>query len=273
MTGAVPAPEDHREFDELAVGWALRALEPEDEAVFSAHLATCARCADTVAETTEVMAAMSADLPRAEPSDDLRIRLRAAVQETEQLSVEQVTDPPATGSAVAQSRPAGEVVPLPRWRRALPAALVAAALATIVGLGLWTVVLNSDREELRSTVAEQSRMVEELLTAGQATIAPMTDDGREVATVVARDDELTVVTQGLAANDVGTTTYVVWGLEGAEATALGIFDVNGSQMEFRTVGSGLTGLDGYPAYGISLEPGRQAPSEPTDVVATGQVTS
>jgi hypothetical protein len=43
-------------------------------------------------------------------------------------------------------------------------------------------------------------------------------------------------------------------------------------MEFRTVGSGLTGLDDYAAYGISLEPGQEAPSEPTDVVATGQVT-
>src|SRR3712207_7218554 len=50
---SLPAPEDHREFDELAVGWALHALEPEDETVFSAHLATCARCADTVAERSE----------------------------------------------------------------------------------------------------------------------------------------------------------------------------------------------------------------------------
>jgi hypothetical protein len=35
----------------------------------------------------------------------------------------------------------------------------------------------------------------------------------------------------------------------------------------------MTGLDGFPVYGISLEPGQEAPSAPTEVVATGQVTS
>ena len=49
MSGAtnVPGPDrddEHRSWDELAVGWALHALEPEDEALFAAHLASCARC-------------------------------------------------------------------------------------------------------------------------------------------------------------------------------------------------------------------------------------
>jgi hypothetical protein len=35
----------------------------------------------------------------------------------------------------------------------------------------------------------------------------------------------------------------------------------------------MTGLDGFPMYGISFEPGQEAPSAPTEVVATGQVTS
>jgi hypothetical protein len=60
---------------------------------------------------------------------------------------------------------------------------------------------------------------------------------------------------------------------GETAQALGTFDVTQSQMDMKTVGSGLTGFDQYPAYGISLEPGQEAPSFPTDVVATGQVTS
>jgi hypothetical protein len=36
---------DHQRYDELAVGWALHALEPEDEAAFARHLSGCARCA------------------------------------------------------------------------------------------------------------------------------------------------------------------------------------------------------------------------------------
>ena len=67
MSGT-PRRGDHEGFDELAVGWALHALEPEDETLFAAHLAGCTRCAQTVAETAAVLAAMADDLPRAEPS-------------------------------------------------------------------------------------------------------------------------------------------------------------------------------------------------------------
>jgi hypothetical protein len=35
----------------------------------------------------------------------------------------------------------------------------------------------------------------------------------------------------------------------------------------------MTGLDQFAACGISLEPGQEAPSAPTEIVATGQVTS
>jgi hypothetical protein len=69
------------------------------------------------------------------------------------------------------------------------------------------------------------------------------------------------------------TTYVVWGMDGADVTALGTFDVTRSQIDVRTVGSGMTGLDQFAGYGISLEPGQEAPSQPTDIVAIGQVTS
>jgi len=261
---------DHDRFDELAVGWALHALEPEDEAVFAVHLRDCLRCASTVDETSEVMAAMAADLPGAEPSDELRHRLRAAVAETEQLPVPAAA--PAEPAEVAV--PAPRPVPVqPRWRRALPAALVAAAVAAIVALGLWTVVLDADRQELQDTVAAQSAVVEALTSPGRATIARLDSDGDPVATVVARDGELQVVTNGLSVNDGDATSYVVWGLGGERPVALGTFDVDRSQVAVETVGSGQTGLDDYAEYGISLEPGQEPPAQPSDVVATGQVTS
>ena len=78
MTADIGGAPDHAALDELAVGWALHALEPEDEALFAVHLPGCSRCAATVAETTEVMGAMARDLPAAEPSEGLRSRLRAA---------------------------------------------------------------------------------------------------------------------------------------------------------------------------------------------------
>jgi anti-sigma-K factor RskA len=259
--------QDHGRFDELAVGWALHALEPGDEAEFARHLPGCERCRATVAETSEVMAAMAVDLPPAEPSDALRSRLSAAVAGTEQVHRTATPVPSASPVPVPAPRPAR------RPRRALAAALVAAAVAAVAGLGIWTVVLGSDRQDLQATVAEQGAVLDALLTPGRATIAPLEGGGRQVATVVARDDRVQVIAAGLEVNDAANTTYVVWGLGGSAPEALGTFDVDRSQMTLVTVGSGATGLDDYAQYGISIEPGQEAPSAPTEVVATGQVTS
>jgi anti-sigma-K factor RskA len=265
--------DDHTFYDELAVGWALHALEPEDEDVFTEHLPGCTRCARTVAETSEVMAAMAADLPRSEPSAQLRDRLSAAVAETEQVprpADDQAPEPSATGfpryRAVAPEPADGS-----RLRRRLPSlALAAAAVLVILALGVWNVFLADSRDDLRGTVAEQERIVNELLTPGAAKVAALsTSDGDAVATVVARSDRVDVVAYGLSANDTDSETYVVWGLDGDDATAIGTFDVSGSQIELETVGSGETGLDQYPQYGISIEPGQVAPPAPTDIVATG----
>lgn len=265
-------PTDHAGYDELAVGWALHALEPEDEAMFAAHLPGCERCAATIAETQELMSAMAADLPQAEPSEGLLQRIRASVEEADQLPEPPVSVPVQPLRAVASPR---DVTPPPsRWRRVVPMGLVAAALAAIVGLGLWNVVLASDRDKLQTTVAEQNAVMHGLLSPGRATIAPLTSpDGKPVATVVARGDQVDLIMQGLAANDPRANTYVLWSMDGGNAESLATFDVTSSQIAMKTVGSGSTGFAQHDIYGISLEPGRKAPSLPTEVVATGQVTS
>ncbi|WP_369254463.1 anti-sigma factor domain-containing protein [Geodermatophilus amargosae] len=297
-----PRHDDHEPYDELAVGWALHALEPEDEALFGAHLPSCPRCTRTVAETSEVMAALAGDLPQAQPGEGLRDRLRAAVEQTEQLPPPAGVELPAgttadlpSGATAASGRrrrtdvpaatgfpgyappQAGPPVPEERtaWRRVLPNALVAAAVAAILALGTWNVVLGSARDEAQEVAAEQQRVVEALLQPGRATIAPVQrdGDGERVATVVAREAQLEVVTHGLQVNDSSTSVYVVWGMADDAPVALGTFDVVSPQTDLRTVGSASTGLDGYVGYAISIEPGRQAPSEPSDVVASGQVTS
>jgi hypothetical protein len=276
----MPRDDDHREFDELAVGWALHALEPEDEDAFAVHLPGCARCAETVAETTDLMAAMAADLPAAEPSEELGSRLRAAVAETEQVrrpvspamaSAAPRPDVPAEGASVHDI---GARAHRPAWRRALPGALVAAAFAAILGLGLWSVFLTSERDEVMATAAEQAEIMHALMEPGRAAIAPVADDdGRTVATVIAREDRLQVVADGLTMNDTSDSVYVVWGMREGVPDPIGTFDVVDQGMDLRTVGSDETGLDDYPEYRISIEPGRQAPSLPTDVVASGEVTS
>jgi len=263
--------EGHVVFDELAVGWALHALEPEDESIFAVHLGGCARCAQTVAETSEVMAAMAADLPVAEPSDALRTRLAAAVAETEQVPA------PSRAERPLASAPLRGSVPAPRSRRStrrlVPAALVAAAVAAIVGLAGWNVVLARSQDELRSTVSEQTQVMDSLLTPGHQAIAALSDDGKQVATVVASDHRVDVVARALSVNDSDRSTYVLWGMKGTTPVPLGTFDIVRNDLDVRHVAADSAGLDNYSVFGVSLEAGRQAPAAPTHMVATGGVNS
>lgn len=270
MTGAagLPAPDHSEAYEELAVGWALHALEPQDAQLLAPHLEGCARCRQVVDETTEVMAVMATGAPPAEPPPALGRRLMDAVAATPQR-------PPgesATGSVSAGrgARPSAPPVVVPAPRRRWTAVPAAAALAAVVALGGWTVVLVADRDEARATAAELAAVVDEVLRPGPATVVPVSDDaGRRVATVVTRDDELQVVSHGLAVNDRDAETYVLWGLDGDDAEPLDTFDVTDPDVQLRSVA--VDGADAFDGYGVSIEPGRRAPDAPTDVVATGSL--
>jgi anti-sigma-K factor RskA len=296
-----PRAGDHEAFDELAVGWALHALEPEEETLFARHLPDCPRCARTVAETEEVMAALATDLPPAEPSEELRSRLRTAVEQTEQVHRPPVVPPPPTaddttplrgrrrsdqggsfrvpparaGAPGAVPEPRGRLSPLRErgWAVAL-----AAAVAGVVGLGVWNVSLSSARDRAVEAAAEQQAVVQQLLQPGAEVLAQLRDPvegGDPLATVVVRDGDVRVVSQALAVNDRTDETYVLWGFPAGSdrPEAIGPFDVVRSRLDVDEVGSARTGSDDYETYAVSLEPGRQPPAEPSGVVAIGQVTS
>lgn len=282
-----PRPPDHESFDALAVGYALHSLEPEDEAAFVTHLPGCAQCARTVAETHEVMAAMATDLPAAEPSEALRGRLRAAVEETEQIRRAPAV-PAADGPAPPDDRTAAPTAsdarsagagarPGPPGRGRVAAVALAAAavaVAAVVGLGIWNVVLTSARDQAMRAAAEQSEVLEKVLQPGAQVMARMTDeDGEPMATLVTRDGEMQVVSQGLAVNDDSDQIYVLWGVGDEGPVALGSFDVERSRTDVQAVGSGPTGVGPFAQYAVSLEPGRQPPASPSAVLASGQVTN
>src|SRR4051812_18679124 len=66
MTPSRSRGNAHELYDELAAGYALGALEPEDEGTFVAHLATCDECIATTAAFSNVAAelvAVSDDIP------------------------------------------------------------------------------------------------------------------------------------------------------------------------------------------------------------------
>jgi hypothetical protein len=71
--------DEHGEWDALAVGWALSALDRDDEALFAAHLPGCARCTATVRESLYTVADLAYALPDETPPASMKTRLMAAV--------------------------------------------------------------------------------------------------------------------------------------------------------------------------------------------------
>ncbi|MBA3523003.1 MAG: anti-sigma factor [Geodermatophilaceae bacterium] len=306
MSGAEQDRHAHEQFDELAVGWALDALEPDDEAQFARHLAGCARCRQTVTEAHEVTAAMTLALPLEQPSAGLRERIMAAAAAEPPsrpapaehvFSAESIElgsdhgrgahrDRAEGGARVLNVRSSGNDWSMQRraalhrrrrrtrLRALIRSSAVAAALALVVGLGVWNVELRSERQEAQETAIAQGEVLDQFNDRGDYRVAPLrnVDNNRRVGQVVIHDDGATVLANGLPLNDLQAQTFVLWGMSDAAAPVpLGTFDVESTDLEVRNVSSTTTGLDAFGGYAISLEPGRSAPSKPTDVVATGTV--
>jgi hypothetical protein len=72
-----PLPGEHDLWEALAVGSAMHALEPEDDARFRDHLRGCARCAAVVRESAELVTALAAATERIDPPAGLRDRITA----------------------------------------------------------------------------------------------------------------------------------------------------------------------------------------------------
>lgn len=288
MTSDTSSRATHREFDELAVGWSLRALEPDDEARFARHLPDCPRCLRTVRDAEELAAGMALSLPSDEPSPDLRGRILAAAASEPRQSQSESTAPREDRAPVfgqrrrvggdPQSAPGADrnaVVRLFRSPALLRTFAAAAAMTVIVGLGLWNVRLDSQNQDSQALATQQAKVLDELSNGGVYRLAPLESrDGRSVGTVMVHDGGARVMSNGLAVNDTADSTYVLWGLrDELFPVALGTFDVTTAALDVRPVGSVTTGADQYGGYAVSLEPGRSAPSTPTDVIATGTVGS
>jgi hypothetical protein len=65
-------------YRELAVGWALHALEPAEESLVTGHLADCPTCGSIAAETEEVGAMLALSVPQTVPSAGLEQRILGA---------------------------------------------------------------------------------------------------------------------------------------------------------------------------------------------------
>ena len=73
-------PMSHSEFEELAAGYVLGALEPDDEHDFQRHLDDCATCEANVRELEAVVGELAYATPPVDPPDTLWAGIRREIQ-------------------------------------------------------------------------------------------------------------------------------------------------------------------------------------------------
>jgi anti-sigma-K factor RskA len=244
-------------WDELAAGYALHALEPDDEQAFTAHLATCAACRHELDDHSLVaaqLASLAADEAGATAPPWSRIRPAL---------------PPAVGTApvVPRRRDDDHAVVTrlrPRHVRLLAAAAAVVGLAA-VGVAGWQI---GDRSSGRSSVpaavagcrsTDGCRVV--TLLAGKA----------EAGDVLVRDGRARVVPTAMPALDP-SHVYVLWQLprDGAPTPVTVLGDVRTAHASAPT--SLAIPYADTAAFAMSVEPANRVPTKPTQVVAVGSAT-
>jgi len=285
----------HEQFEELAAGYALDALEPADEQAFLRHAATCPDCTQVLAGFREVAAAIAGVAPAAEPRADLGDRILVSILGDQDVALPPpardeaapagtpaaeypaapgappapATGPGQSGDTAPESLPPGVTQLRPRSRRWLRPASVAAAIVVIAG-GVWggLAATGSGHGLTEPTVAscqQQSSCHEITLTAAG------TD--RVEGKVLVQNGTVWMLTTGIRANDIATQIYVLWQIAGQAPQAVGGFDVHSgtSGAELR-IGKLPASFPGTREFAVTLEHGRSIPPSPSTPIATGVVS-
>ncbi|MBB5960457.1 anti-sigma factor RsiW [Saccharothrix tamanrassetensis] len=258
--------------EELAVGWAMHSLEPDEEAQLRAHLPGCARCSQAVRATEEVTAALGGSVRQYDPPARLKSRLMEAIEQTPQeVAPEHAAQEQATPPAIPIERHRGHKSGS-TGRRLLAAAAIVVVLA---GVGVAGVRFS----RLSDQVAAQQQRNDELSKALVLAASPDTNravlrspSGDELAIVLSAEKGAAVMEMDLKPNQ-SDHTYVVWGTSTPKAVPLATFNVSSEDDGVRLLSRWSADAHKHTGFAISLEPGQEAPPSPTEanILAAGQV--
>ena len=153
-------PMSHSEFEELAAGYVLGALEPDDEHAFQRHLGDCATCEANVRELEAVVGELAYATPPVDPPDTLWAGIRREIQ-PEAARPGAVPETPR--EAAPQAPRARQAPQTPRAGtgrrrpRLLPGLAAAAALLLVAVLSVWNLNLRDENAAIRDRVAALER--------------------------------------------------------------------------------------------------------------------
>ena len=251
----------------------MHSLEPAEESLVAAHLPACPECAEAAVQTEEIGAMLGLSVPEMVPSAQLAQRVLSVtgVRSTAPPVLSLAPAPPPAPSAVPSAAPGIRWLSRLRYGELAAAAAVILVAATAV-LGARAVQLGGQLNQAQRQVTAMSEAIHSAADPAAIRVPLVTKDGQAVGMVLASPHQVAVVATRLPSNRIADQTYVLWGLAGQTPVGLAAFDISGDAPRLHPVPS-ATQTGNFTAYAISLEPGRRVPAVPTDVVASGQVTS
>jgi anti-sigma-K factor RskA len=202
----------HSEYEELAAGYVLGALEPDDEYVFQRHLDGCPVCEANVRELEAVVGELAYAVPPADPPDTVWAGIRREIRA-------EAVRPEAAPQAPARARRAGRG----RVQRLLPRLAAAAAILLLVGLSVWNVNLRDQNATYRDRVTALEEATR-LANDPTASLVSMKDiegsTGAQAAVIVSsREDRGVLLIENLPPLQ-RNRVYELWGVpEGKIADA------------------------------------------------------
>ena len=159
----------HAELEQLAAGYVLGALEPDDEQAFSRHLGGCQICQAEVGELESVVGDLAYAVPQVEPPKALRAAIRKEV-------------------GLTRRRRGLLALRLPPTRLLVPRLAVSFSLAAVLVLGFWNFSLRNQLslEHDRQQLIEQALQV---AAAPSSRVELVSTGGNEArATLLVRED-------------------------------------------------------------------------------------
>jgi anti-sigma-K factor RskA len=210
----VDTPMSHSEYEELAAGYVMGALEPDDEHVFQRHLDGCPVCEANVRELEAVVGELAYAVPPADPPDTVWAGIRREIR-SEAVRPEAVPQAPAPAQArapaPARARRGGRV------QRLLPRLAAAAAILLLVGLSVWNASLRDQNATYRDRVAaleEATRLANDPTASLVALDDAEGTTGAQAAVIVSsREDRGVLLIENLPPLQ-RDRVYELWGVPG-----------------------------------------------------------
>jgi anti-sigma-K factor RskA len=204
----VDTPMSHSEYEELAAGYVLGALEPDDEHAFQQHLSGCSVCEANVRELEAVVGELAYAAPPVDPPDTLWAGIRREIrpEAARRTSIPAAAPGPPSGAGV-------------RRLRLLPALAAAAAILLVVVLSLWNLNLRDQNAVYRDRVAALERATQ-LANDPSASLVTLNDQPGATgaqATVIAssRQDRGVLLVENLPPLQ-RNRVYELWGVPGGK---------------------------------------------------------